>query len=230
MAKANRVAKSKDDLRREFAEQLQLLRFSCETFDKGFEASAKHIALVLRVLLHLHGRSRALMDQLGYRSGKFISTARPINPRNLATDYPLLVMRVSGGGLTWLPLISMEDSISPPRAMPFSDWWLEPILKDVQGRKFSRLTLVQHVADTDGGAHVDPELDEAYMDLSRNNSLGLTFTRDNSPPKNRPELACLRQIAHEVLSTIHQFVPEFSDAARPVKLAFPHSDFGAFES
>ena len=75
-----------------------------------------------------------------------------------------------------------------------------------------------NVADTDGGAHVDPELEEAYMAISRENSLGWFFGDGNttSAVERRPEQACMRQIAHEVLSTIHQFVPEFSQYAHPI--------------
>lgn len=215
MPKANRIAKSKEDLKRELAEQLQLLKLSCEHFDRGVEAAGKHIALSLRVLLHLHNRSRALLDQLGYRTGRFISTGPALNPRNLLSESPLLVMRISDR-LRWLPVVAVGGPPFPPRQIPFSDWWLEPVLKDEKGRTFSRLTLIQHVADTDGGAHVDPELDEAYMDLSRKNSLGWVIGEDELPPETRPELACMRQIAHELLCTLHQFVPEFSEAAKPV--------------
>lgn len=216
MAKANRVAKSKEDLKHELLEQLLLLRTSCETFDRGIEAAGKHIALSLRVLLHVHGRSRALLDQLGYRTGKFYCSASPLDPNNLLTESPLLALSIGNQSIKWLPLIAMGGGPPSSRYLPFSDWWLEPILKDGKLRKFSRLTLVQNVADTDGGAHVDPELDEAYMDLSRKNSLGWEFAPDGRPPTNRPELSCMRQIAHELLCTIHEFVPEFSEAARPV--------------
>lgn len=102
--------------------------------------------------------------------------------------------------------------------VPFVNWWNDPVLKDNRGHTFCRRDLVRHVADTDGGAHVDPELDEAYMALSRGNSLGWFFGNGDvvSALEGRPELACMRQIAHELLSTVHQFVPEFSQHAQPI--------------
>ena len=42
-----------------------------------------------------------------------------------------------------------------------------------ENNKFSRKNLILNVADTDGGTHVDPELDEKYMAFSRKNSLGV---------------------------------------------------------
>lgn len=216
VAKANRVAKSKEDLKHELREQLQLLKMSCEAFDKGVEAAGKQIALSLRLLLHLHGRSRALLDLLGYRSGKFISSAVRLDDDSILITPPILMMRVSAQGIQWLPHVASSEPSTPVRYLPFSEWWLEPILKDKRGHTFDRMTLVQHVANTDGGAHVDPDLDAVYMELSRNNSLGWTFGPDALPLKGRVELACMRQIAHELLSTLHEFVPEFSEAAKPV--------------
>jgi hypothetical protein len=102
----------------------------------------------------------------------------------------------------------------------FVNWWNDPVLRDQHVEHFSRKQLVLHVADTDGGAHVDSSLDEAYMKLSRENSLGWLFSRgqgSSEPPLNLPHLACMRQIAHELLRTLHEANNEFSLSAVPVQ-------------
>lgn len=59
-----------------------------------------------------------------------------------------------------------------------------------------------HVADKDGGSHVDPKLDADYAEFSRKNSLGhFASSGTQWRPLLRPELATLRQIAHEILKT-----------------------------
>ncbi len=69
----------------------------------------------------------------------------------------------------------------------------------------SRSDLILNVADSDGGAHVDPDLDEAYMDLSRHNSLGWILKEgDVTRPFPAPVMACVRQIGHEVLVTLRE--------------------------
>lgn len=218
MAKPNRVQRPKDELKRELVEQLQLLRHSCQAFDSGLEAVAKHISLSLRVLLHHHGQSRALLDQLGLRGGRFFTSAPPLNPRNLLTECNLVLIRAGSTGARYLPLVAGGAPPFPLQPIPFVDWWNDPVLKDNRSRTFCRRELVLNVADTDGGAHVDPELEEAYMAISRENSLGWVFgtAEKFSALDGRPELACMRQIAHELLSTIHQFVPEFSQHAQPI--------------
>jgi hypothetical protein len=218
LMKPKRVQRSKDDLKRELAEQLALLRHSCETFDRGLEAVGKHIALSIRVLVHEHRQSKALLDQLGLRSIRFFDSAGPLNANNLLSEHNLVGLQAGSQGTKYIPLVTMGGGPFEMRRVPFVNWWNDVVIKDKDGRMFCRRKLVLNVADTDGGAHVDPELDEEYMALSRENSLGWVVTDGNITKAldGRPELACIRQIAHEVLSTIYQFAPEFSAHAQPV--------------
>lgn len=204
MAKKSRVARPKGELERELREQLVLLQHDCSSFDSGLEAIGKRIALSLRVLLHHHGNSQALLEQLGLRNGHFYDSAGALNPRNLLTECNLVMYQVSSNGGRYLPLVAAGAPPIPPRLVPFAEWWNKPVLKDNKGRFLNRRELVGNVADTDGGAHVDPSLEEAYMDLSRHNSLGWVFQNNDitEPIKGRPELACMRQVAHEVLLTL----------------------------
>lgn len=218
MAKSKRVQRPKGELRLELIEQLALLRHSCEAYDRGLEAIGKHIGLSLRVLLHQHGQSRSLLDQLGLRSGKFLDSAGPLNPRNLLTEHRFVGVHLTDAGATYVPLILLGASPFPLQPIPFVDWWNNPVIKDNASRLFCRRDLIQHVVNTDGGAHVDPDLDEAYMALSRQNSLGWVFNSGDveSALSGKPELACMRQIAHEVLATLNLFSPDFSEHAKPV--------------
>lgn len=218
MSKRQRVKRPKNELKIELIEQLQLLQHSCQSFDRGFEAIGKHIALSLRVLLHNYRKSRALLDQLGLRSGSYFTSASPLNPRNKFTECNLLTIQISNSEARYLPLIAVGDTPQSLQSVRFEDWWNDPVLKDNLGRTFCRRDLVLNVADSDGGAHVDPELDEAYMAISRNNSLGWYFGngKQTSNIEGRPELACMRQIAHEVLSTVHKFSAEFKEFAEPI--------------
>jgi len=91
------------------------------------------------------------------------------------------------------------------RQTSFEEWWNEVIIKDGNGTTFSREDIVLSVANTDGGVHVDPHLEEEYAELSRKNSLGwASKTNDSQSPLEHPELATVRQIAHEILKTFVQ--------------------------
>jgi len=209
LAKKKRIKRSRTDLIKELKDQIALLESACDTYDAGLKPVGKHIALSLRVLLHHRGQSQSLLRQLNLLSVRFFDTAGEVNPRNLATSSNLVATAISGNGAEYVPLVLSGGGPIPQRLIKFADWWNQVVVVDNQRREFKRRELIAHVADTDGGAHVDPELDEAYMDLSRNNSLGWVFRKgDIEQQLNGPELACMRQIAHEVLITLRQHVPE----------------------
>ena len=213
MGKRKRIKRPKSELKTELKEQISLLKNACDSFDSGLEAIGKHIALSLRVLLHHHGQSKALLEQLGIRNIRFYDTAGSLNPDNLLSECNLILLKASSEGGRYVPVVEVGSPPIPPKKIRFLDWWNNPVLKDSKGKKFNRRELIQNVADTDGGAHVDPSLDEAYMDLSRKNSLGWVFTKGNIKEafQGRPELACMRQIAHEVLTTLKEKFPELFD-------------------
>lgn len=221
MTKRNRVARPKGELEQELKDQLSLLRSSCERYDQGLEAAAKHLALTLRLLLHHHGQSRSLLEQLGMRATRFYATGAPFSPKNLLPEFPLVLISMTSSGARYAPLVAGGFEGFEERQIAFVDWWNETVLRDDRGKTFCRRQLVEAVANTDGGAHVDPELDEDYMRLSRENSLGFMYSDGQTgvPLSGKPELAYMRQIAHEVLLTIHSRFPAYEDHSAPV---IPH--------
>lgn len=91
---------------------------------------------------------------------------------------------------------------------PVADWWTRGVIKDGQGQGFSRRDLVLAVANKDGGVHVDPALDRAYASLTRENSMGWIWTSGGvDRPMESPHLASVRQVAHELLSTLAYMMP-----------------------
>ena len=109
-----RIARPRLELKAELREQLALLRHACQAYDEGLEAIAKHISVSLRVLLHLHGQSRALLDQLGHRQGRYADTAGPLSPTNLLAECNLIGGRVGGESGRYLPLVAMGGGPFPP--------------------------------------------------------------------------------------------------------------------
>lgn len=191
---------SLDELKVQLADQLSFLESSCELFDQGKEAEAVRLATTLRVLLYDTSSSRSLLGQLGLLNQSFLDTTHENEENNLD----------SYGGLIWTELtddgarhVAMLDDTPYKRHVAFADWWDAPVFKDVAARTLSRKDLVRIAANQDGGAHVDPAIDEAYAALFKDNSLGWFGSKGG---KNYPILhavrAALRQIAHEVLKTL----------------------------
>lgn len=91
----------------------------------------------------------------------------------------------------------------------FDQWWNCEVVRDLKGLTFCRRELILDIANTDGGAHVDPGLEERYLEFSRKNSLGWNFSANGKDWQAipSPHLACMRQISHEVLITLQRTAP-----------------------
>lgn len=210
--------RTKDDLVDELRDQVGFLKRSSESFDDGHEGEAKRLAATLRLMLHDHGRSsKSLLSQLEIKEEmRFLDTAEPINPRNLASTPGLAMMQFTSGGSAGGEGRYVPKCKVPPRTAPgelrFQPWWTGSVAKDGKGELFSRRDFVMTVANKDGGAHVDPSLNAAYAELTRNNSMGWMTegASEEAPFGGNIAFACVRQIAFEVEQTLQRDLGDLS--------------------
>ena len=135
------------------------------------------------------------------------STPPPILEGVATASCRLLIQFVGPtGGEFVVPLSSLGSEIRKR----FGNWWTDEVVRDVHDRTFSRRELVLNIANTVGGAHIDPGLEQGYLDFSRKNSLGWNFSTNGHDWQAipAPHLACMRQIAHEVLMTLQRTAPQ----------------------
>ena len=195
---ANGALQSQEDLQEHLADQINFLELSANAYDSGFTGEAKRMAVSLRVLLHDTPNSRSLLGQLNRKNTQFYDSASPINPSNKATHSGLVGILVAGG--EGKPIAFLDDNPRGSRQANFESWWETPVFVDSKGQVLTRKDLVLTVADQDGGAHVDPKLEERYAELSRHNSMG--WFHISGTPIKEVERAAIRQITHEVLKTL----------------------------
>lgn len=244
---------SKDKLEGHLRMQFGYLLDSSLAFDKGKHEEAPRIATALRVLFHQTGSSHALLNQLGvlsqlnmkntgiYREDLDRSFPSPAAPPGVGIitvggAHPEVGFLRKGalvdGSIGWLPIYDQPMySPSDPRSkllipfQPFDKWWRSDLVEGPNHRTFSREKLVLVMANQDGGAHVDGELDRDYAALSENGDIErgfVTFIGQQSPLTQEEFLtkpwseiehlipplrfnrayAAVRQIAHEVILTL----------------------------
>ncbi len=189
-------------MERHLQEQLGFLERSAEAFDAGYEAEAKRLAVTIRVLVHDTGASRSLLSQLDRKNTKFCDSAFDVDPTSLIAHAGLAGVSVGPLGVKHAARLDGDDP-SWFRPADFDTWWNKVVIRDREGRQLTRRDLVLAVANQDGGAHVDPALDEDYARLSRDDTLG-RYTGDVTRmiPLTAVELVSIRQISHEVLKTL----------------------------
>jgi hypothetical protein len=201
-----KIAPSPDELNRHLADCIGFLEASSHSFDRGFFGEAKRLATTVRVLFHDTKNSRSLLDQMGRKETMTLpSTANEYDERFRPPHTGLTMFRLSapGGVSYYAPLGDGPAQRCSRPSVPFEDWWKETVIVDGKDSKFSRRALVLHIADTDGGAHVDPNIDQNYADLTRNNSVGwIGVNGAGAKAVDGVELHSIRQIAYEVLKAL----------------------------
>lgn len=196
----NKRTRTQGELEELLQEQIQFLESSAEAFDKGFEGEAKRLAVTIRVLLHDTKNSHSLLSQLGKKDISLWDTALPNDPDNELPHGGLIYIAKIGKETKYFPML---DDVLKMQPIPFEDWWKASVFMDDQKATLSRRDLILTAADQDGGAHVDPKLNETYARLGKENSLGW-IARDPEGPKPvlGPERAAIRQVAHEVIKSL----------------------------
>ena len=162
---------SDTDYKRLLNELIESIEISSNAYDSGYFGEAKRLATTLRILLHDTSKSTSLFKQLGIKHKlKYCATPSPYGPRNILTECQLVKVRI-GQEMAYEPILDEFPSVFKWQRMSFDQWWNEKIIRDKKGQITTRKELILAVANQDGGAHVDPKLDEKYADLSRRNSL-----------------------------------------------------------
>jgi len=207
-----KISQSLDELQKHLREQISFMLRSANLYDEGYREEAKRLALHLRILLHDTSKSHSLLGLLDIKNQtQFYDTSSDYDPENLLSHAGLVSLKVSEKGAIYAPRLGESPSGKIFRKVPFDYWWSEVVIVDKSRSSFSRSDIVLSVAHKDGGAHIDPKLEEFYADLTRKNSMGWFFEKTGALPESLKEieLASIRQIAYEVLTSLHEAHPEY---------------------
>jgi len=181
--------------------QIAFLQTSTDAYDNGFEYEAKRLATTIRVLLHDSKASKSLLGQLNKKNIDFFDSATDYDPQNRLSHHGLVCISLEPSGSRYTAML--DNGPSKMKKVSFTEWWNKIIFVDNQKRLLSRQKIILIAANQDGGAHVDPNLNEIYAAISKEGALGwMTGDQTRKRPIDWPERAAIRQIAHEVLKSL----------------------------
>ncbi|MDO8947796.1 MAG: hypothetical protein Q7U88_11670 [Desulfocapsaceae bacterium] len=206
-----KILQSQDELQEHLREQISFMLRSAALYDEGYREEAKRLALHLRILLHDTSKSHSLLGLLGIKNQiQLYDTSTNYDPDNLIPYSGLVSLEISKEEARYAPRLGRSIGGMIFRITPFDDWWAKVVIVDKSGSSFTRSDLVLSIVHKDGGAHIDPKLDEFYANLTRRNSMGWFFEKTGALPESLKEieLACIRQITHEILVSLYEENPE----------------------
>jgi hypothetical protein len=190
-------------------EQLRFMERSCHAFDQGAEDEAIRLATPLRIIFHNTTTSTSLVTHLKLGAKKMLSSSRGHGDWK---DYLSLQINLSSSQpVKALPLLGTQF-----KELSIDQWWRqEPVFVHL-GKSHPRRKIILSVANKDGGAHVDEQLEEYYEYLCAGEyAIGITGNLEykGEPPfpqgvtlyPNNAHLVLIRQFAHETLASITYF-------------------------
>ena len=124
MTKSQKLLKTRDEIERNFRHIFDSMLLSSKSYDEGFKGEAARLANVVYILVHDYGKTTSLLTQLDRKKIGFVNTSRPINPNNLLTEMPLVIMHLSTDGMDYLPRLAEASAPPPVNWPPFRpDTW-----------------------------------------------------------------------------------------------------------
>ena len=223
------LVRCQPDLVRHLNDQVAFLRSSTEAYDAASEREAKRMAVAVRVLLHETQQSRSVLGQLGLREKiAYYDTAGPVRRTNLMPTMGLINLRVQIDEVSNRAFYAprLDDFPPTPGAgswIHFGEWWRRPVSRVPRDDlEIAREQYILAVANTEGGAHVDPFFAPLYAALSRDNAFRWTrgVMRDGKaenlgPLEGDPVFAAIRQISHELLKTLEKHLSQILNPYGP---------------
>ena len=217
MNKETKYKQTKEELKSYLKEQIEFLKRSNRAYDEGCTSEAKRLAVAIRVLLHDTQNSISLLTLLKKKDILFYDTSLDYDPNNFPSTMGPIMMKftITKTGQKNAEYVPPLDDGPTTRyikgKITFEKWWNKIVFVDIKGKKLTRKDLVLAVANKDGGAHVDHELDKDYANITRFHSLGFVFIQDGNKRHfaTHPELAGVCQISHEVLKSLKDEFPEY---------------------
>lgn len=210
---------------RNFLSATAMLGHLCALYDRGvFEAGRLMSNLLFQLAVKRRQTNTPLLEQAGIPDTFRIIVDEKTLGSNLpaaATMSPLVGpkfgLRSDAGRMVpaayWLPAVLNPGPAPAFSALTVDAWLDDPVIPTTQ-KILSRRDLINSVRDQDGGAHSDPDAKLqkliAYVELVNafpaskaahvQTPEGITFAWELLPPVT---MALLRQISHELLSSIY---------------------------
>lgn len=195
-----RVPISNQEIIEKLKTTISKIELLCNIYDKGEIDIYLELAVKLRVLFHSTNSCKSLIRLAKLEHISCIDTAHKYNPNNLVAQMGLLALFMGNKDGGYMAVKHLNEH----KNVDYENWWNgKKVLSDKFQKTFTRKDIICNVADTDGGAHVDPSIPFDYNEISRNNSLNwCKFSPENGTQSmGNPIPECIRQIAYEVIMT-----------------------------
>ncbi len=226
MGRASSRKRTQPELFEQLRRQHGFLERLGQSFDAGHTDDAWGLATTIRVLVHDTNKSASLLKQLRIKDRmRLLDTGDPVEDQTFHTPRGsklqinafgtgILILAGRGTVATWKPRLGEDPEIQ--RWISFGDWWKQAVLRSWADpeRLWQRRDLVLALANKEGGAHVDPEVDKHFDSVLRRHAGRFAIRGPEGPAKvtSSPVPPTVRQIAYELQLSLERQCPDLTSS------------------
>lgn len=189
------------------------LKFSAALYDAGHRTEAVRIANALFILLGPHSRNHhSIVDQLDPHGARLVpSTAGHQGGSSLIAVEATPYVRSSGPDGYFIECTPFgRESLTSAPFLSIQSWWDEKILSGAGALdSLTRLQVVKIARDQDGGAHLDPSINNASYVAAYLKGVGYMYKpsdeSEHSLPVDGAIEATIRQMAYEAIPALRSY-------------------------
>ncbi len=181
-------------------DQYDLLKDSVADYYAGFEAKAVEVAVRIRTLVHDTDKSHAFLGTIEPNFQKLDIYRKPPAPKDVVFSIPMRI-QVSGDGTS--KILKDDFTLGFHELVPLERWWTEEYLI-IGTVRSSRRRVVLDVANTDGGAHVEPKVPTRHVVASEP---PLHFGMNENSVRPNLAWSTVAQAGHELLDYLERHFP-----------------------
>lgn len=194
--------RSTESFENELKVNLRLLAKSCAEFDRGDLDEFRNIARALRLIFtpDVQNRGLSLIELAGNAEIELIDTGSYAHRLSLGPEFALVAI-VAG---TRTAGCRAPLNIAPQKRPVDLQFWLDgyPIVRDPEGKDYTRLALIKAVANLAGSTHYPEDVRAHFLRLQGISVDGMRFGIPTNLKHRDFEKHSLRQIAFEVLYSL----------------------------
>lgn len=185
---------------------IEFMRASCESFDCGARGEARRLAVCILALVEDAGAAKSLLNRLDLTEMSFYDSSPDFRPELGLPLCGLTLVTLGGKSMKYVPRLDKNTKI---KAVTFGDWWNKAVFIDLEKKiNMTRRDITLVVAASNVGT-TNTQLQKAFEDISSMFPFGQAATGSLSGEMAEPLMASVRQIAYEVLSSLHDRFPQY---------------------
>lgn len=185
---------------------LDFMQASGVSYDKAANGEARRLAVCILALVEDTSAAPSVLGRVGLKEISFLDSSPDYKPELGLPLCGLTLVTLGAKSMNYVPRFDKSPNI---KTLSFEKWWNKPVVIDEdKGINMSRKDVAYAVAASNVGV-TNPKLHKSFEEISNSFPFGQATTGSLKSDMVQPLFASVRQIAYELLGSLHDRAPQY---------------------